>query len=62
MSTQPHHDPEIQAMKDAVVAAKNARRIMHEQVRAGTHEYTFMEFRQLDLDIEKCEAEIRRST
>lgn len=53
---------EITAMAEAVAAAKNARRVMREQNKKTPGSYSFMEMRQMDLDIETLEAEIRRST
>jgi len=52
---------ELQFLHDAVLIAKEARRTALQEIGQGKRVSNFMELRQLDMDIEICENELRRS-
>ena len=56
---QPQEQNEIQFLKDALTAGKAARVQYMNEVRAGRREAKFTELRQLDMDIEKVEKELK---
>ena len=56
---QPQEQNEIQFLKDALTAGKAARVQYMSEVRAGWREAKFTELRQLDMDIEKVEKELK---
>lgn len=53
---------ERQMIAEAVAIAKVTKQQMLDEIRAGTREVNFAELRQLDMDIQQCEQELRRST
>lgn len=52
---------EIQLMTEALAAARQMQAAIKADIRAGKKVANFMELRQLQLDVETLEAEIRRS-
>lgn len=55
------NEDELKFLADAVSAAKKARSTLVKEAQAGGRVVDFTELRQLDMDIKKCEDELRRS-